>query len=420
MADIGVSVPGDRTRTRLPPRFSPWDPAVARDPYPLYATLRAAGPVARAGPGVVAVTKHAEVTALLRDPRLGHTVPPELARRFSTSDHQQEWAAVTAASRPNLELPRLVSALDAADHHRVRHLLNRVVQPSRLREVWSAVEPLLQRRLSELLRAGSADAVAELVEPVQLEVSARLVGVPAEELRPMLPCISALGRAIITVPFVDPVLGNGEAEARRLKGWMSDRLSRPRGSGDGVHALVADGMDDRLTWEEAVTNAVFLLFAGFDTTMQVMCVALQQWADQPDLVPLICADPARTVEETLRFDSPLQWVTRVTSAATPIGDRTIPAGRFVLLLLGSANRDADVFDEADQWRPSRHPNPHVSFGGGPHHCLGVQLARLVCRGVLVSLAERRIRLGAAGPASGRPHPVVRGFRQLPLTFSAPG
>ncbi|HEY6471636.1 MAG TPA: cytochrome P450, partial [Acidimicrobiales bacterium] len=215
----------------------------------------------------------------------------------------------------------------------------------------------------------------------------------------------------------------GVAEARRAEP-AEDLVSvlATVGVGVGVGVGVEEGSDgDRLSEPELAMFLIQLLVAGNETTRNLISAGLAALAERPDQWAALRADPGlipNAVEELLRWTTPVISFMRTATADTTVRGQAIAAGDPVLLLYASANRDEEVFGpDADQLRVDRHPNPHVSFGFGPHFCLGAALARLEGRVVLSELLDRFTSLTLAGPVERTASPVIAGIRRAPLVFS---
>jgi cytochrome P450 len=401
--------------TVLPPKFDALDPVLLHDPYPTYARLREAGPLCRGGPATWVVTRHADVTALLRDPRVGHEFPERFRRPFTV-----------AGGQPNAVLPRIVSALEPPDHTRVRHLMSKALSPLVVRGMRGRVAERVDELLAAGLERGGLDALGELALPLQVTVACELVGVPPADRPEISRRAMQLGRALILIPYVDPELGNGEAEARWLRdyvaGLVAERRRRPADDLTTALTAVRDG-GDALTDDEVVDNLVFLFFAGFETSMHMVANGCASLLRFPDQLARVRADPGlvpSAVEEVLRFDAPIQWIARMTSGRVEVGGRTLQEGRVLILLLASANHDERQYPEPGRLDVGRRPNPHFSFGGGIHHCLGVQLARAQGAIVLERLLARCGAIELAGEPVLRPHPNLRGYASVPVAVRPPG
>ncbi|HEV2377124.1 MAG TPA: cytochrome P450 [Streptosporangiaceae bacterium] len=397
--------------TRMPPRFDPLSPDVLDDPYPAYARLRAAGPVSRAGPGIWALNRHADIAAALRDERLGHRFSDEFRRPFTT-----EGGPASAL------LQGIVSSLQPPEHTRVRQLLSKSFTPSVVRGLRGSIGATADRLLAAALERGTFDAVADLSLPLQISVGCELLGIPDSHRDEIWPRATALGRAFIPFVPAGPDETADDVAVTWLREFVTDMVARRRRHpGDDLlsRMLYVERGGDRLSDSELVDNAIFLFFAGFETSMYLLCLAATLLATHPGEFARLRADrslvPA-AVEEFLRYDPPIQWMARIALAPLTVGDTTVRPGRVVLLLLGSANRDEDVFANPGKLDIGRQPNQHLGFGGGIHHCLGVNLARTQGAVVLGRLLGQCSDLRPAGQPVRRPHPNLRGYESVPVTL----
>jgi cytochrome P450 len=186
----------------------------------------------------------------------------------------------------------------------------------------------------------------------------------------------------------------------------------------GIRAGRRQGLVDA---GEAVDNAIFVLFAGFETSMNLLATGCAQLARHPAAWRRLRADPSlvpTAVEEFLRYDAPTQLTGRIVLEPLDIGGRTIRQGRVLLLLLGSANRDERRFAEPDDLDVARDPNPHLSFGGGIHYCVGAALARAEAAAVFDRLIRRLALWEPAGDAEREMSATLRAYERVPVTVRA--
>jgi hypothetical protein len=283
------------------------------------------------------------------------------------------------------------------------------------------IEERVEHLIDGALEHRCIDVVEDLAVPLQTAVAADLLGIPEADRAEVAHHATALGRAVILIPFVTAQRGNGESDARWLRryvaGLVAERRRDPAGDVISNLLAVAGSEGEPLHDDEIIDNAVFLFFAGFETAINVVAAGCAALARHPAEGARLRSDPSlvpAAVEETMRYEAPIQWVTRITAAPVDIGGRTIKAGRVLLLLLGSANRDERHFRHPDVFDAGRWPNAHLSFGGGPHHCLGVHLARTEAAAVFGRLLARCTTVEPAGHADLRPHPNIRGYARVPV------
>lgn len=393
----------------LPPRFDAFAPEVLDDPYPVYARLRAAAAACRGGPATWVVTRHRDVADLLRDRRLGHTFPDGFRTPFT----------VAGGSADRL-LRHIVSSLDPPDHTRVRRAVGRALNPTVVRDLRPRLTALVGGLLDGAAARGGFDAVADLALPMQITAGCDLLGVPGPDRDEVWPRAIALGRAFIPMASAADAARADDGSASWLSAYVRDLLDRRRRepADDVVSRLLAARADgERISDDEIVDSAVFLLFAGFETAMYLVTHGLTLLSRFPDQYARLRADRALVpvaVEEILRHDAPIQSMARIVQEPIEIDGRPVRPGRALLLLIGSANRDERVYADPDRFDVGRRPNPHLAFGGGAHHCLGVGLARAQGDVVLSGLLDRFAAIEPAGPVVRRPHPNLRGHAAVPV------
>jgi cytochrome P450 len=392
------------------PRLDLSDPAILVDPYPEYARLRAAGPLARGFGGQWVLTRHAEIDAVLRDRRLTKQVP--LAY----------YGSLVGTGRSAEFLGRMQ---DLLENRRVTSLLVKAFNLKFTPRLADYAVEVADRLLTPLVEAGRFDAAADIGMRYPVEVVCELFGVPAERRETFRRCVADLVSA-----YSDSVIAADEAvvlarreAANEAVSWLQEYLSsvlderRAGTAEDGVSALLAarDG-GDPLPDQAVVDSVIMSCYAGFETAAAMLATGLTGLSTRPDEWARLRADPSlvrSAVEEFVRFDAPIQIGLRRVLEPMEIDGQKIRSGRILMLLLGSANRDERVFATPDTLDIGRRPNPHVSFGGGAYYCLGAALARLEGEVLLTRLAKRCATLEPAGP------PVRRARFNFPTYTSMP-
>ncbi|MFE9043741.1 cytochrome P450 [Streptomyces sp. NPDC012421] len=391
--------------------FDPWSPAFVADPYPAYAELRAAGRAHWYGPTRQwLVPHHEDVSALLRDRRLGRTY----THRFTHEEFGREAPDPRHEPFHTLNDHGLLD-LEGADHGRIRRLVSKAFTPRTVERLAPTVRELAARLVGELVAAGGGDLQAAVAEPLPVAVIAAMLGVPEEdEERAMLRPWSA---AICGMFELNP----SEETARRavdaslaFSGYLRELIARRRADPgeDLISALI--GVEE-LTEQEMISTCVLLLNAGHEATVNTTVGGVWTllrhgaWAS-PALAP---ENLSTAVDELLRHDTPLQMFERWVLDDIELGGTVIPRGAEVALLFGSANRDPARFGPtADTLDLTRADNPHVTFGAGVHYCLGAPLARLELAAVFGELLRRAPGLRLVAEPVRTPGYVIRGFESL--------
>ncbi|WP_343908371.1 cytochrome P450 [Nocardioides aquiterrae] len=373
------------------------------DPYPVYESLRAAHPVYWAPPSNTWVlSRHADVEAAPLDPG-------------TYSSASGIFPTPAGMEMTELFLPMIMT--DPPRHSQLRALVSRGFTARRIASVEPAVMAIATELVEGFVQAGACDLVAELAGPLPAMVIADLLGIPREDLAQFRQWSSLLVQA-------DPVrdqTGAGLAAAASLyeyfSGFLAQRRKEPRN--DLISALVGAEVDgQRLTEEELLGFCLLLLVAGHETTTNLLANSMVILARHPAARERLARHPELhpgAVEELLRFDSPVQGLSRTLTRDVTIHGITMPAGDTVLLLFGSANRDERVFPAADRFDIDRGPERHLAFGRGIHFCLGAALTRLEARAALEVLLRTCPDWEVDEDRSGRlRYGPIRGYLALPM------
>ncbi len=376
-------------------RFDLNDPQFQRNPYPVYRRLRAQPGLSRGGPAQWVVTRYTEITELLRDRRLG--------REFPTQYQEMSVGVGPAAEF----LARIIIDRDPDEHTRLRKLMIRAMNPGSARELKTPVARIVDRLMERARDEGEFDAHADLAEPLPIIVMSDLFNIPEPD-RPEIERWSvALAKAFaVFIPEKDRLLAHDAVV--NLREYMADLVAqRKRRAGDDLLSRmisVGDG-DTKLSDEEIIDNALFVFYAGFETTTNLIatgCAALVQNPDQLIRLRMDRSLLPTAIEEFLRYDAPIHTTTRIAQEPIVICGQKIRPGRVVVLVLASANYDESRFDAPEKLDISRKPNPHVSFGGGVHHCLGAAMARMEGAATFDRLLELFGDISSAGEPVWRP------------------
>jgi cytochrome P450 len=373
------------------------------DPYPTYAALRTRQPVYREPRyGAYVLTRFDDVLAALLDPETfssAHGPGPMPSNSLSNT------AALPATDPPH--------------HDQLRALVNRGFTPRRVAESAPRIEALA-RELLDACPSGEFDVVPALSIPLPVFVIAEMLGVEPER----LPDFRRWSDAFVGLLESDPTPDLVSA-ARELLGYFGelaeDRRKHPRD--DMISALVHAEIDGRrLDQSELDGFFIVLLVAGNETTTNLISNQLHILAERPDLWKRLRDDRslvAGAIEETVRYDTPVQNLGRQTTRPVTVRGVEIPKDSRIIVSFGAANRDPEAFDAPDEFRVDRDERRHLGFGQGVHFCLGAGLARLEGRIALDAMLDRfaQIEPGSA-PSVRRQSTVIRGFDTLPLRAHA--
>jgi len=379
-------------------------PAGRIDPYPLYDAVRAAGPAVPVGDDYVAVTGYAAADAVLRDP--AYRVEDAEVHDLRYPGWREHRSLVSVASS-------MLSA-NAPEHERMRRLVSRAFTARRI----AGLRTVIERQAAMLLdgMSGTVDFMPGFAYLLPVSVICELLGVPEEDREWFRPRAADLTQVLEFSLDLDE-LDRADRACDELEGYLGELVLRRRAApGDDLTSALA--ASEGLTGTELLANLSLLLFAGFETTTNLLGNGLKILFDHPAALDRLRAAPELApayVEEMLRFDSPVQLTSRWTRAATTVGGVPLGAYGQILLLLGAANRDPDRFGHPDRFDPDRPGNTPLSFGGGAHFCLGAALARLEAQVAFPLLLARFPRLAPAGEPVHRDRLTLRGYAHLPVS-----
>ena len=382
------------------------------DPYPALAEARAVGkPFWHEPTGVFLAARHADANAVLRAKTLG--------RIFTPKTPETDWH--------DFNYLHSDSILDSEPpkHTRLKSLVSKAFNPRTITALTPDIERLTAKLLDDcaekLEQDGTFDVLADFAEPLPVKVIAHMLGFPdADEhlLRPW-------SQSIVKMYEVNPTEAH-KAEARAAATEFADyvhglmELRKVEPGTDLISTLAAAEKDgERLSVEELIATCVLLLNAGHEASVNGFGNGIVAALRRPAVMQPLRDDPgavSRTaLEEFLRFDSPLQLFERTATTDTEINGVLVREGQKIAALLGAANRDADVFANADSMDLTRESNQHIAFGAGIHFCIGAPLARLEMAISLPALIERFPTLELAGEPTRRPTFVLRGYDTVAVT-----
>jgi len=390
--------------------YSPFSPDVRENPYPYYAELRQHAPVYQVeGAGLWVVSRYDDVVFVVKHPELFSSAP------MNFQSAREGFFSANAAT---------IIGADPPAHTRLRTLVNRGFTPRRI----AALEPRIQAIANELVTSvrerQEFDLTADLSIPLPVIVIAEMLGVEPERRVDFKRWSDSIVTVISGTPTEQEQLllrPNMKAFRDYFEEVVAQRRESPKD--DLISVLVrAQETEQALTPEEVIAFAALLLVAGNETTTNLIGNAVLALLDHPNEFAKVRANRllvANLVEETLRYDGPVQGLFRMTTQEVALAGTTIPAGAVVMPLFASADRDERVFPDPDRFDVTRNADGHVAFGFGIHFCLGAALARLEARVALEALLfdlPPFVRAGN-GPVERINSIFLRGPKALSLAFA---
>jgi cytochrome P450 len=404
--------------------WDPFDPAWARDPYPVYAALRESNPVHRSPLGFWVFTRHADCLAVLRHKRASSD-----GRNIDATDfpaiRDRDFLEGGGADDMLAEMAPFLFR-DPPDHTRLRGLVQKAFTPRVVEELRPRIQAICDQLLDEALQRGSCDLVADFAYPLPVQIIVEMLGVPAEDHEQFRVWSDALARGLDPDFLLPP-----QAVQERLAGifsfvqYFASLIEKRRAEpGDDLltRLIQAEEQGDVLTPGELISTCILLLVAGHETTVNLIAGGALALMGHRDQWERFRDDPSvrrSGVEEMLRYVGPVQMTGRVALEPIEVGGAVIGTGEFAMLLLGSANRDPAAFADPDTFDVARADNNHLGLGFGIHHCLGAALARLEAQVALAALTARtRVITPTTDALSYKENIVLRGLTALPVTLSA--
>lgn len=396
------------------------DPAVIEDPYPSYALLREEAPVYHSThPDLWIISRYDDVRSVLRDARrFSSAVSAIGSDPFNPTMSGPAWTNRLLAGIPAV---RVLLTSDPPDHTMLRRKVSRAFTPRRIAAWEPRIREVTTQLVDEMTATRDPDLVRDLAAPLPASIIAEMLGVPANRRDDFKRWSDGLIDGLLTGGSRGTMIRSAIAIS-----WFFYRIVRRRRRAPGddvISSLVTGAGDEALTTAEIVNFCILLLVAGHETTTNLIGNTALALFDRPDIRAQLHTNPAQAaqaVDETLRFDGPAQALLRIAATDVELSGTTIPAGAYVLPLVGSANRDPRQFPDPDDFRLDR-PNTQdqLAFGAGIHYCIGSALARMEATAAIEELMRRVPEIAAAGAPRRIASPVLRGLRSQPVTLGTP-
>jgi cytochrome P450 len=354
--------------------FNIFDPAVKADPYPLYAEMRAAGPIV-SNPflaGQFMVAGYSDVVALLNGPEA-----------FSN-------AHLSGPATDGVFMSATMLNSDPPDHERLRGVVARAFTPRSVSALEDRMREVARDLVAPVADGATVDVVSDIAERLPVLVIAEMLGVSTDDLADFVEWSHGL-LGVLDMFAPAEKAQHARESSKHLHDYFAEEVRRRRHratSDDLVGRLVVANGDGRLSEAEMLSSCVLLLLGGNETTTRLIANAVLALSRHPRERARVVADRSllpTAVDEALRYDTPVQGNARIATRSTNFAGVDILEGSLVVGLLGAANRDPAQFEDPDGFNAGRAPNPHLSFGRGIHHCLGANLARLECAAALGEL-----------------------------------
>ena len=390
------------------------DPEVLANPYPLYHRLLSESPVYW-DPFLHTwvVTRYRDVVTVLQNFSAVRTPTPE-----------QLMALGLSTLAPIAEvLVRQMLFMDAPAHTRIRGLVSKAFAPRRVELLHSHIQEITDELIDAVQEKGQMDVIADLAYPLPAIVTAELMGLPTSDWRQLITWSTdfaeALGNFQHNPNHAQHTLRSLKEMCDYFHSAVGEHLKQPKD--DLIGALLnAENEGDSLTGEEVVANSIMLMTGGQETTTNLIGNGILTLLHNPGEFEKIQTNPSlipSAIEELLRFESPIQYTSRLAPKDVQIGGQTIHQRQAVIVVMGAANRDPERFIDPDQLDICRQDNRHLAFAWGSHFCFGAPLARVEGQIVFETILRRIPNLKLEpGPVKWRENLGFRGLTTLPVKF----
>ncbi|MCX5140757.1 cytochrome P450 [Streptomyces sp. NBC_00338] len=420
-ADAPAGCPAHGDAAAPAPELFTWE--FATDPYPAYAWLREHSPVHRttlpSGVEAWLVTRYADAREALADSRLSKN-----PAHHAESAHAKGKTGIPGERKAEL-MTHLLN-IDPPDHTRLRRLVSKAFTPRRIAEFAPRVQELTDHLIDSFAEKGEADLIHEFAFPLPIYAICDLLGVPREDQDDFRDWAGMMIR------HGGGPRGGVARSVKKMRNYLLELIHRKREDpgDDLISGLIrASDHGEHLTENEAAAMAFILLFAGFETTVNLIGNGVHTLLGHPGqrerLQRSLAAGEtellATGIEELLRYDGPVELATwRYATETLTIGGQEVGEGDPVLVVLAAADRDPERFDGPDTLDLARRDNQHLGYGHGIHYCLGAPLARQEGQAALATLLKRLPDLRLAGEPADlrwRGGLIMRGLRTLPVEFT---
>lgn len=402
---------------RSAPLFNPLAPEFIQNPYPFYERLRTTDPMHLTPFGSFLASRHAEASLVMRDKRFGKDFVERTKRRYGPD----------IMNEPIFRsMSHWMLQQDPPDHTRLRGLVVKAFTARRVEDMRPRIQEIVDQTIDAVIERGQMDLIEDFAFRLPVTIICDMLGIPEEHREVFYKSSREGGRILDPVPLTPAEIAEANASNALAKLYFEQLFElRRRNPGDDLTTQLVQAEEDgsKLSNEELTANIILLFGAGHETTVNLIGNGLLALYRNPDQLALLKANPSlitNAIEEFLRYDSSVQLTGRVAlEDIEDLGGKRIPKGETVLCLLGSANRDPAVYPDRPEALDIARPNVRpLSFGGGIHHCLGAQLARIEAEIAIGTLLRRLpdLRLDDADNPEWRPTFVLRGLKRLPASW----
>lgn len=398
-------------------RFNPYDPEFRENPYPIYHYLRSVEPIHQSFPGMWVLTRYADAKSVLRDPRFCVEKRQKNIQHKSNSLEQRNFDRLVQA------IDKWLIFLDPPEHTRLRGLVSKAFSAATVKSLRSQIQQITDELIGKVRHQGFMDVISDFACPLPCNVIAAILGIPVKDWSKLYHWSDELSRILDPLRSVEDYEQMNKVAlefADYLKLLIAQRQKSPQH--DLLSTLIAvKDQGNKLSEEEIISICMLLFFTGEETTVYFITNGMLALLRHPEQMQRLKAEPAlihNALEEILRYESPVQFTSRVATEDVNLAGVTIHSGEKVLLALGAVNRDPAQFPDPDRFDITRANNCHLAFADGIHHCLGASLTRIEAEIAINTLIEQLPNLKLSqDKLEWRNKVALRGLKAFPLTWT---
>jgi cytochrome P450 len=408
--------------TETQPSFNPsFDPLIphpvhVKDPYKVYSELRVHAPMYRSPHGIWIASRHKEMIQLLRDPQFG--------RGYFYFENMAERLGPSILKQPMYDSARNMMLMkDGNEHQRIRNLLEHSFSPKSIEKLRDFMQETINELIDNVFDKEEFDVMADLAFPLPSAVICHLLGVPKTDWSKFSHRSATGSRALEPAPLSPLELmqqNKSVTDFREYFAWLIEQKRKAPGNDLTSILVAATDVGNQITLPECIDNLRMMFIGGQETAVNTIGNGILALYQHPDQLIKLKDNPsflASTIVEILRYDSPVQITPRQAREDVMIGGVSVKAKETILCILASANRDPEAWDSPDCFDISREASYPLSFGGGPHYCIGDHLGKLEAEVALKTIIHRlpNLHINTTSPQWLSGTVVFRGLKTLPAT-----
>ncbi len=403
--------------------FNLRSPEFRANPYPTYEYLRTHHPIYyRPERKDWVLTRYADIVEVLKNPSFGRS-EGGLANLMTAKQEQiHKFLSLRQESQRLMKLWLVLR--NPPDHTRIRQLLRSPFTQSPIQTLRSRIQTQVDRLIDRVKDRGKMNIIHDLAYPLTLGVNFEILGIPEAEWHPRFQQwwsnLSVVADLDVTPIDNERGLLAIAGLAEYFRSWIAKCRSCSQPQDNLINTLIKAADEGQLSEEELLGNCIMMFAVGHSSTGNLIGSSILTLLNHPDQLQLLQADPSKiemTISEVLRYESPVQGISRTTMSDIELSNQTIHQGEIVNCLIGAANRDPAQFPDPDKFDIRRQPNPYLSFGQGIHNCIGKHLAKLVAEIAVGTLVRRLPGLSlATASLEWEDSFLGRGLKSLPVVF----